>query len=489
MYSSVTSSAMVGVDPRPVTVEASVSPSAKTSFSIVGLPDAVVRESRDRVRAAIKRQGFTFPLGRVVVSLSPADIPKVGSTYDLPIALSIIGATEEGALDLSEYVCVGELSLDGVVKGVTGVLAAVEVARSEGKKCLASVDSNASSERAKHIQGVRLLGEAVGVAQGTRQARGVEPTAMSAPQSHDLAIVRGQPKARRAMEVAAAGGHHILLNGSPGSGKTLLARCLPSILPRLTPEQATEVALIASAAGAFPMVHVDPPFRAPHHSSSTAALVGGGVGVPRPGEVTRAHHGVLFLDELGEFSPSTLDALRQPIEEGTVMIARASESILFPANIQVVGATNPCPCGFRDDQRTPCRCTESQKDRYRLRLSGPLMDRFDIRVTVDRLRAGELSGDLGESSALVRRRVLAARSIQMKRGTMNRHLSGDQLSALDLTARATRALSVAYDANLMTGRGWDRVRRCARTIADLDASERIDEVHVLEAVDLRTGMR
>lgn len=479
---------MVGVEPKPVIVEATIFPAARESFSIVGLPDTVVREARDRVRAAIKQQGFKFPTGRVVVSLSPADIPKAGSTYDLPIALAIIGATVEAAIDFSDYVVVGELSLDGTVRPVPGVLAAIEVAASEGTRCLAALDSVAPDGRAAQVHGVRVLGEAVAVVQGMRQPGSVTPSFAPVAPCQDLSAVRGQIRARRAMEVAAAGGHHLLLNGPPGAGKTLLARCLPSILPPLTRPHQTEVALIAAASGAEIAVSARPPFRSPHHSSSTAALIGGGMGVPRPGEVTRAHRGVLFLDELGEFAPSTLDALRQPIEEGIVTIARSADTVTFPSEIQVVGATNPCPCGFDGDRRTPCQCTDAQKDRYRHRLSGPLMDRFDLRVTVERLRASDLSGAPGEPSGPVRERVIVARSIQARRGVLNSRLTGSQLEDLDLSRNATKALTEAYDERVLTGRGWDRVRRAARTIADLEASDKVAERHVKEAISLRTGV-
>lgn len=484
MYSSVTSCAMVGADPTPVHIETTVT-GGHHGFVIVGLPDAAVRESRERVRAAIRQQGFSFPSGRVLVNLQPADVPKVGVTYDLPIALSILSAAFEQPLDFDSFVAVGELTLNGDVRPVRAALGAVEIATRSGRRCLLSDRTPLGGHDPAVVAGIGSLGDAVGVARGTTAHRDLDTRSAEVGPEPDLSSVRGQHRARRALEIAAAGGHHLLLSGAPGSGKTMLARRMPSILPRLGTEEEREVALVWSAAGLDRSAPGIPPFRDPHHSASIPALVGGGVGLPRPGEVSKAHRGVLFLDELGEFSTAALDALRQPFEDRFVTIARSAGTLRFPADIQVVAATNPCPCGYLDDRRIPCRCSESQVTRYRTRLSGPLADRFDLRVKVDRILPRDLRGTPGEPSAHVRDRVTAARQLQSTRGARNRDLTGAQLDGLRLTPAASRRLDALADDDGISGRGWDRVRRIARTIADLDGVDTVDEVHLDEAHDLR----
>ncbi|MBN2112937.1 MAG: YifB family Mg chelatase-like AAA ATPase [Acidimicrobiia bacterium] len=489
MFASVTSVALVGIDPCPVRVEVHVG-GGKEAFHVVGLPDTAVREAKERVRAAVLSSGYRFPFRRLTVNLAPAEIPKAGSAYDLPIALGVLAAAGLVPPAVTGVVALGELALDGGVRPARGGLGAGIVAAGLGRPCLLPPGSAAEAAVVgeAQVRVVRTLAEAVAVALG--EAVPEEPPApppAAAGPAVDLAWVRGQPLARRALEVAAAGGHHLLLVGPPGAGKTMLARCLPGILPSLTPAEALEVARAWAAAGRPRPPGDEPPFRSPHHTATTAAVVGGGSGVPVPGELTLAHRGVLFLDELGEFPPYLLDALRQPIEEGWVHVARKGVSVRFPCEVQVVAATNPCPCGYAGDRLVACTCSPAGVARYRRRFSGPLLDRFDLQVVVSRLDPAELAGPEGEPSGAVQARVAAARRRQDARAGLNRSLSRRDLDALSFTTAADALLRAAAGRLALTARGWDRVRRVARTLADLAGSATVEEGHLAEALTLRVA--
>ncbi|HEX5757487.1 MAG TPA: YifB family Mg chelatase-like AAA ATPase [Arenimonas sp.] len=463
------------------------------ALNMVGLPEAAVRESRDRVRAAIQCAQFEFPQRRITVNLAPADLPKDGGRFDLPIALGILAAQGDVEVQaLGGIETLGELALTGELRAVDGVLPAALAAAREARPLIVPAGNAAEAALAGgEAYAARTLLEVVAHLNGTKRLPRCEAvTSTRDMHSPDLADVRGQLQARRALEVAAAGGHHLLLIGPPGCGKTLLASRLPGLLPAASEAEALESAAIASISrrGLRLEQWRQRPFRAPHHSASAVALIGGGSG-PRPGEVSLAHSGVLFLDELGEWQRSALEALREPLESGQVTIARAARSCEFPARFQLIAAMNPCPCGFAGDPSGRCRCSPDSVQRYRSRLSGPLLDRIDLQVAVPRLAAHELRSDgpRGEDSATVRARVEAARERQLQRaGCLNSQLGQRELDRDAALQAADRALlERAMDALQLSARGVHRILRVARTLADLDGEPRIDSAHLSEAIGYR----
>jgi magnesium chelatase family protein len=500
VLASLRSAAVFGVEAYPVHIEVDVA-FGLPHFTMVGLPDTTVRESRDRVRAAIRNSGFEFPHHRITVNLAPADVRKAGSSFDLPIALGLLATS--GPLirrDVDDTVVVGELSLDGAINAIRGVLPIAVAARRLGLKRLLLPPQNAAEAcvvDGLDVYTARSLAEAVDALNRPDQAQRATPSAATAPsrdRDGDLADVRGQLLARRALEVAAAGAHNLLLTGPPGAGKTMMARRLGTILPPLTFEEALECTAIHSVAGTLPAgcgLLSDRPFRAPHHTVSNVALVGGGT-IPRPGEISLAHNGVLFLDEMPEFDRRVLEVLRQPLEEGRVTIARAARTTVFPARFVLVAAMNPCPCGYLGDERRACRCIPSQIARYRGRLSGPLRDRIDLIAHVPAVPVEAIAdGPAGEASAPIRDRVCAARRAQQRRygergARTNADLRGSAVGAFCRPDAAGRALlRKAVNAMGLSARGYDRVLKVARTIADLADVREVGADHVAEALQYR----
>lgn len=493
----------VGIDARIVEAEIDVINSLP-NISIVGLPDNAVSEAKERIRSAIKNSGFTFPRGRVVINLAPADIKKEGTYFDLPMAVGIL--LEEGLIEtenIKNCAFIGELSLDGSLRAVNGILPLVSELESKNIETIFVPQENAKEAALTgggNIIGINHLRDIVSHFTDSP----IPPTKVDIQEYlnsqeddyiYDFKDVKGQEKAKKALEIAAAGGHNLLMTGSPGSGKTLMAKCIPSILPPLELSEAFELTKIYSIAGLLspdkPLMNKRP-FRTVHHTASANGIIGGGIN-PKPGEITLAHRGVLFLDEMVEFPRNVLETLRQPLEDGEIVISRTKMSIKYPAHFMLVGAMNPCPCGFLGDKEKQCTCSDTQIQRYQSRLSGPLLDRIDLVITVPRLTTNELiqKGE-SEPSAKIRERIVRARKIQAQRYKNDGILTNSELTTklikkyCVLSDKCTEILKFAAQKYNLSGRKYNRILKLARTIADLDNSENITELHISQALQYKS---
>ena len=501
MLSKVNSCAVIGLDCEPVEVELDISPGLG-AITVVGLPDTAVQESKERVRSAVKNSGYIYPATRVTINLAPADIKKEGPAYDLPIAVGVLVATEQLNADLEDSLFVGELALNGQLRHTNGILPIAIYAKQKGYKKLFVPEVNEYEasliegidiipvknllQMIDHLNGVKIISPA--------EVHDINELDEQVDFSVDMAYVKGQEHVKRALEIAASGGHNVLMSGPPGTGKTLLARTVPTILPKMTKEEALEVTKIYSIAGMLPsdkpLISIRP-FRTPHHSASAPSLVGGGQ-FPKPGEISLAHRGVLFLDELPEFPRGNLESLRQPLEDGVVTISRAQGTLTFPAKFSLIASMNPCPCGYLSDPDRDCSCSPSQIIKYQKKISGPLIDRIDLHIEVPRIKFEKLSSDnLAESSKSIRARVEKAREIQQERFKGKKIISNSEMSSQEvkdfckIEEETLNILKTAISQFNLSARSYYKILKLARTIADLEEKEKIASVHVAEALQYR----